>query len=278
MLLVKQKRILLSAYACEPGRGSEPGVGWHWAMEIARRGHEVWVLTRANNQPCIEAWLSDVQSIPNLNFLYYDLPAWLRRWKKKVRGGIYVYYVLWQWGAYRFAKASHKRKQFDVAHHITFVSVRFPSFLGNLGAPFIFGPLAGGERAPWRLRAGYGWRGWILDGLRDLSNLLVRVAPLMRQTFRQAERIYATSEQTISLLPRKHRAKASVHLPIGFDAANIPSSSDHLRSSSGNKGEFSLLYVGRLLFWKGMHLGLPAFARLLEKLGWRGSTRHSQEG
>jgi hypothetical protein len=29
-------RILLSVYACEPGKGSEPGVGWRWAVEMAR--------------------------------------------------------------------------------------------------------------------------------------------------------------------------------------------------------------------------------------------------
>ena len=25
------KKILLSAYACEPNKGSEPGVGWEWS-------------------------------------------------------------------------------------------------------------------------------------------------------------------------------------------------------------------------------------------------------
>ncbi len=36
-------RILISAYACAPGRGSEPGVGWNWAAQVSR-SHEVWVL------------------------------------------------------------------------------------------------------------------------------------------------------------------------------------------------------------------------------------------
>ena len=48
-------KILLSAYACEPNKGSEPGVGWHWALELGYLGHDVWVLTRANNRPAIEA-------------------------------------------------------------------------------------------------------------------------------------------------------------------------------------------------------------------------------
>ncbi len=35
-------KILFSANACAPGRGSEPGIGWHWPLEAARMGHEVW--------------------------------------------------------------------------------------------------------------------------------------------------------------------------------------------------------------------------------------------
>ncbi|WP_318780277.1 hypothetical protein [Atlanticothrix silvestris] len=37
-------RILISAYACEPGQGSEPGVGWNVVREVSKY-HHVWVLT-----------------------------------------------------------------------------------------------------------------------------------------------------------------------------------------------------------------------------------------
>ena len=30
-------KILISAYACEPGKGSEPGVGWRWVNGLAGR-------------------------------------------------------------------------------------------------------------------------------------------------------------------------------------------------------------------------------------------------
>ena len=28
-------KIFVSAYACEPGLGSEIGVGWHWVLEMS---------------------------------------------------------------------------------------------------------------------------------------------------------------------------------------------------------------------------------------------------
>jgi hypothetical protein len=37
--------VLLSAYACMPGWGSEPGNGWNWAMHLSERGMNVTVLT-----------------------------------------------------------------------------------------------------------------------------------------------------------------------------------------------------------------------------------------
>ena len=69
-------RILVSAYACSPGFGSEQGVGWNRALQLARF-HEVWVVTRSKNRAAIEAALAR-EPRPNLHFLYQDLPRWAR--------------------------------------------------------------------------------------------------------------------------------------------------------------------------------------------------------
>jgi glycosyltransferase involved in cell wall biosynthesis len=256
-------KLLLSAYACEPNKGSEPGVGWGWALEITRLGHEVWVLTRTNNRSNIEAELAKSKPIPNLHFVYYDLPAWARWWKKGERG-IHLYYLLWQWGAYLLAKKVHKVERFEQVHHITFVGIRQPSFMGNLGIPFIFGPVSGGERAPRRLRKSYSLRNKIWEGCKDLSNYMIKIDPLMGRTFKQAERIYVTSAWNISLIPPKYQHKASVLLPIGFNHNELPDSGEPKVPNLSNKDSFKVLYVGNLLYMKGMHLGIPAFARLLK--------------
>ena len=145
-------RILLSAYACEPGKGSEPEVGWLWATELADAGHEVWVITRQANRHAIEMNLGD-QPRPRLHFVFYDLPAWARRWKRGARG-VHLYYALWQWGAYRVAKRLTREINFDCVHHVTFVGMRAPSFMGLLGLPFFLGPVSGGESVPERCVTG----------------------------------------------------------------------------------------------------------------------------
>ncbi len=84
--------------------------------------------------------------------------------------------------------------------------------MGNLGIPFIFGPVGGGERAPWRLRRGYGWRGRILNGLRDVWNYLIKFDPLMYRTFRQAETIYLKPLQSRWVIPRVWWSKVTCQL------------------------------------------------------------------
>ena len=143
--------ILMSAYACEPHLGSEPGVGWHWATRLASAGHEVRVLTRANNREVIEDALA-AHPVPRLSFAYYDLPAWMRRCKNQAGLWARLYYVAWQWGAYGVARRLCRETRFDVVHHITFGVFRHPSFMAFLGLPFVFGPVGGGETAPRPLR------------------------------------------------------------------------------------------------------------------------------
>ena len=33
----KPLKVLISAYACEPSKGSEPAIGWDWVTEIAKK-------------------------------------------------------------------------------------------------------------------------------------------------------------------------------------------------------------------------------------------------
>ena len=253
-------RVLLSAYACEPGKGSEPEVGWMWATELEAAGHEVWVITRESNRKAIEADLA-TRKRPRLHFAYYDLPGWVRRWKRGNRG-VHWYYALWQWGAYRTARKLAECVDFDRVQHVTFVGVRAPSWMGRLGLPFYLGPVSGGESVPAELRTGMSLRARGREFVRDVSNLLVRADPLMRTAFRRAEKILVATAETRQLVPRAYRGKCAVQLGVGLSREYLAWTG---RRRSDPSRTLRLLYVGRLLEWKGIDLALRAVKHLLER-------------
>ena len=65
--------ILLSAYNCDPSRGSEPGLGWNWAYGLTRAGHRVWVVTIPWGKAGIEKFLASTP-MPGLTVVYVDIP------------------------------------------------------------------------------------------------------------------------------------------------------------------------------------------------------------
>ncbi len=218
-------------------------------------GHRVKVITRASNRHTVEAELSG-QAEENISFIFYDLPSWILRWRKYPGGKIF-YYVLWQWFAVRRVRELFPDLPFDAVQHVTYVSARYPSFMGLLGIPFCFGPVSGGEGVPPGLRSGFsaGQQGYEL--LRDVSNFLVKLDPLMRQTFRRAQSILVTRD-TRDLVPRRWRSKVKVRLAVGLsDPAHTA-----VRLKPYRSGEpFQLLYVGRLVEYKGVDLALQAMAK-----------------
>lgn len=246
-------RILLSAYACEPGKGSEPAVGWMWATELAAAGREVCVITREANRSAIEAAEPFPASL-RLHFEYCDLPGWARGWKK-LPGAIYLYYFLWQLLAFRRARKLHCSHPFDRVHHVSFVSLRAPSFMGWLGIPFYLGPVSGGECVPRALRLYLTRPGRALEFVRDCANWLPRLDPLMRAAFRRAEKIYLTSRDSLRLVPPRHRHKCEVHLAVGLTRQQLGFS--HRGIAFGHP-QMRCLYAGRLLEWKGLHLAFMA--------------------
>ena len=123
-------KVLFSAYACEPHRGSEPGVGWNIAKAMSQ-SHEVWVFTSATHRDAIEKELS-LQPIDNLNFVYFDPLGWVYDWSqesKRPHWDVHLHYYLWQLWAYFVGRSLHRTVDFDVAHHVTYVKYSSPSFL-----------------------------------------------------------------------------------------------------------------------------------------------------
>jgi glycosyltransferase involved in cell wall biosynthesis len=250
-------RILLSAYACEPGRGSEPGVGWNWALHLSRL-EEVWVITRANNRGPIEQALAKTP-LPGLHPVYFDLPRWMRFWKKGSRG-LRLYYYLWQFGAWRLARKLHREIGFDVAHHVTFVKYWMPSFMALLDTPFVWGPVGGGESAPRRFWHSFSLRGKIYETARDIARSLGSLDPFVRWTARRSALAMATTAETEAAVKVAGAPHTMVYSEAGISDEEIERLG-RLPMTRAEGRPFRLVSVGSLLHLKAFELSLRAFAR-----------------
>ena len=47
-------KLLISAYACAPNRGSDRGIGWNWTIEARHLGHEAWALVSPAHRDAID--------------------------------------------------------------------------------------------------------------------------------------------------------------------------------------------------------------------------------
>lgn len=251
--MVKPLNILISAYACRPNMGSEPGVGWSTACEVAKY-EKVWVVTRRDNQPCIEAELTQ-NPVANLKFIYCDVSPGLGFFCKS---GQLIHYYLWQIVAYFTIKRLYPELKFDLIHHVTYVRYSTPSFLAFLPIPFIWGSVGGGEQAPSPFWQDFNLRARVYEIARMTAHRLGELDPFTRLTIRQSTLLRATTKDTAVRLIHMGAVTPEIFPESALPSAEIQSLLQYGKPS----GEaIRFMSMARLLHWKGLHLGIRSFAQ-----------------
>jgi len=248
-------KVLLGAFAYSPILGSECGVGWHWSRSIAKK-HDVTVLTHAWFKPDVEAALA-ADPEPNLKVEYFHAePFWTSFKRSHLDSQLYIMY--WQYKVRKFAKQLHQQHRYELVHHLTLGTIRYPSWLGFLGAPYIAGPLGGGERAPMRFFRGLPWRARLYEVLRDIVLFSFQVDPFAQAALAKAKLIFCRTGETVAAIPRYMRHKAV----LAHEVAAPP-----VKPRVGpvpKQPRTKLLYAGRLTTFKGLHLAIPAMAKAFQ--------------
>jgi glycosyltransferase involved in cell wall biosynthesis len=247
-------KILLSAYACEPGKGSEPEVGLQVLVAAASR-HEVCVLTRENNISALERWLEDQPFRSRVRLEGLDLPGVKARVKKRGLPGLHWYYDAWQRSARRRALDLDAEVDFDLMHHATFATYWARPGVANLGKPFVWGPIGGGVGLPWRLIPELGLKGIAEDGIRYGARAILGHSPWVAAAARTADVILVQNQEAAAALPLSS-AELSIlpnatSIQVGFSALEGIQSRDR-----------DVLFVGRLVAWKGASLAVRALGQM----------------
>jgi glycosyltransferase involved in cell wall biosynthesis len=243
-------RLLATAYACEPNRGSEPGAGWALARSLASFA-DTHVITRTGYREAIEAELPHIPERDSLHFHYVQLPRRAAFYKKGQRG-IRLHYILWLRAAHAVANELSGRHDFDAAWHLTMANAWLGSPGGPDGMPFIYGPVGGGVVPPAGLLLSLGPRGMAYEGTRLAMRAGFRyLNPMARSAVKRSSAVLVQNPDTAAFLPRKQRGKALV-----FQNALFPGNPPGTRPS-GSRPRVAL-FASRLLAWKGAHLAVGA--------------------
>jgi glycosyltransferase involved in cell wall biosynthesis len=250
----------MEAYACEPDPESEAGIGWNWAAQAVRHGHEVLVITQTEHRDAITAEI-EKRPIPGLSFHYLDLPEPLLGRKRRLGYfGLLLYHYLWQIGVAREARKLHRAVRFDIAHHVTRINDWAPSGLAALRIPFVWGPVGGStevwpdqieQRLPSHARRHEAIKRWTMLIARALD-------PLREFTGRRASVILTCTEEALSGLKARERRRARpfVHMGVSTDASRS------IARPPQESGELLIVTADRLVHWKGVDLlieGLASF-------------------
>lgn len=248
----RRLKVLISAFACRPGKGSEPEVGWCWAIGMARY-HDVTVLTQLKHRSGIEAGLAALPpDVPRPDFRYFDGGPRIARLRKRF-GGVRLFYIWWQKAAWKVVEQLHEEIGFDLLHHVTFAGYRYTTAVWGHGIPCIWGPVGGMESVPLRLM--------------PLDNPLALLAELTRNLSNDIQSIpfhvlpRRAADSSVVLVSTRETQKVFEALgahPILMPTIGIDAKVISKRPLSAPTGTLELLFVGQIISLKGVDLAIRA--------------------
>lgn len=251
-----KRNILATTYAVNPYKGSEDGMGWNFICQIARY-NKVTAITRKNNREKIEEYMKenpdDIYS--NINFLYFDLPYWMRFWKKGGRGAM-LYYWMWQFGIVSFIKK--QSIDYDLVHNVNFHNDWTPSYLWKLKKPFVWGPVGHHPLIPKQYLDVYPKKYFIKDRLTWLVKLFFwNLNPSLKKTVKNADHILCMNRSSVETLSIKEKFSIIPSVATDDFGCKLDVSFDD---------DFTIISAGRLVPLKGFDLTINSFTDFYQKL------------
>ena len=248
----RRLKVLISAFACRPGKGSEPEVGWCWAIGMARF-HDVTVLTQLKHRPGIEAGLAALPpDAPRPNFRYFDGGQKIARLRKRF-GIVRPFYVWWQKAAWNVIEELHEEIGFDLMHHVTFAGYRYTTAVWGHGVPCIWGPVGGMESVPLRLMPLDNPLALVAEFTRNLSNAIQSIPfHVLPRRAADSTAVLVSTRETQAIFE-----SLGAH-PILMPTVGIDEKLISKRQLAAPAGTLEILFVGQIISLKGVDLAIRA--------------------
>jgi hypothetical protein len=214
--------VLISAFSCNPEKGSEPGLGYHYIRALAEQCDLTVITEELHNRVAIEKRCESDPGLRGIEFHFIPWPSVTS--DGNPNDGVnfvryYRYYRQWQRAALQRARSLAASHKFDLLHHLTMTGYREPGYLWSLPLPFVWGPIGGFVMMPWRFLPSLGPRGFRQCAVRNVLNAIqARCSPRVRQAVRAARVLFASTSVDRSALARFYRRDAIL---LGENGADI---------------------------------------------------------
>lgn len=252
-------KVLINAYACSPGMGSEPGMAWNWVKNLAKFC-ELYIITEGEFREKIEAVVPTLEQGGNMHFYYNPVSDEIRKmcWNQG-DWRFYKYYRQWQWKTYLMAKDICEKEKIDVLHQLNMIGFREPGYLWKLskenGVPFVWGPIGGLKQFPTAYLKGSGLKMQLFMRLKNFLNIW------QLKHEKRVDEALKTAKLLISSIPDSYRALKKYK---GLESIVIPETgcflSEDISTSRFDTEEFHIMWVGKFDFRKQLPLALQAVA------------------
>lgn len=252
-------KILISAYACNPYGGSEPGVGWTAVCRIALR-HDVWVLADIHNKPGWDKGFEEGLIPSNVRVRF------VRDRASSIHNSFIAHIDSWlSYAAFNRrvlaeAAAWHEEIGFDLCHQVTIAAWRMPSPLWRLPIPFVWGPVGGAGYIPPAFRRMLSPSSRIFERARDMQTTLASRSRAFRDCIRESAVVVAANEETEQFLKPYRGNKPLLKLPVAPFSNEKVLMFRNTENSTKRSGPLRLFAGGNMEGRKGLSLALRALA------------------
>lgn len=255
--------ILINAYACSPGMGSEPGMAWNWCVNLAKYC-ELHVITEGEFRERIEAVLPTLTQGKNMHFYWNPIGgnddercAKIRRmcWNQG-DWRFYKYYEQWQWRTYELAKDICDKQHIGILHQLNMIGFREPGYLWMIkDIPLVWGPVDAKELFPVEYLEGVGWKA---KAFMNLKNLITK------WQLRHSRRVHEMVKRASVVVSASSNSQRTFKKYFGIESPLVNETGCNVVEKSKTDGihkeTFDLLWVGKMDFRKQFGLAIRAVA------------------
>lgn len=254
---MSKTKIFVSAFSCMPHIGSEPGVGWHWIMEMSKY-YELWVLVHKEPIDDIEKYVKQHGIDQQIHFIYFDIPLNSLFFKDGKFRWVRTYYVLWTMLANKIVRKTMEENGIEIFHNLTFGNAIWPVSHFGQKKIFIWGPIGGVETIPKEFSINYNFKSRCFEAVRRImvKSLIFNWGFLKR--CRNANLILCKTEDMLNTIPSKYQHKAHLCTDVAVETRDAESAKKI--QARRNDIDINFLSVGRLDGWRGFDLLIEAFA------------------